>query len=475
MLKKTFIAVALVCASVSASATDDLSKLMAKAGNQDNVAAQIQLGNLYASGGNESLGQSYDNAAYWFTEAANNGSPVAQFNLAVLHEKGVGVEQSYQQAAHWYQQAATKGHAGAQLNLGYLFEKGLGVKTSPSDAYRWYKASAQNGDPVAQHNLGLMLVSERFGMPDHKTAFSWFLKSAELGYAPAMYSVALRYLNGTGIKYSANNALAWLTRGAGQDNLPAQILLAELYSNEKHVKADKELALRYTQKAASAGHTESQLNLARHYLEKSSQNYQAALPLLISATNNNNKIAKRQLTNIVSQWDIVSLENLGELKLMTDIKKDVADLKSATLYKAPAESTFSDFVVMLSPSAALFNEVIKVSTADLRASAKPEPTSSTTAKNRSKPSQSNPWQPGEYSLTRGPINLRAGAGTSFDVVGQVSADAVVELHRYAGHGWAAVRHPDTGETVFMMSRVLKAVKDTDKELGSNHDKVANNG
>lgn len=453
MLKKTAFIIALAAFSTSyAFASDPLSQLMAQAGNQNNVTAQVKLGNIYASGSDDSLGQSYDNAAYWFTQAAEAGSPIAQFNLAVLFEKGAGVEQSYRSAANWYKKAALQNHAGAQLNLGFLFERGLGVNQSLADAFRWYKASAENGDPVAQHNVGLLLVSEHFGIPDHKPAFGWFLQSAESGYAPAMYSAGLRYLNGLGVSYSANNAIYWLSRAAQKDNVPAQILLAEIYSNGEHIESDQSKAIQYTRLAASNGHPGSQTDLAQFYLQQSPPELSYALPLLISAVNNDDVRAKELLTQIVSDWDVVPLRELGELKLVTDIQNNIGDLSNSALYQAPGNEFGANTIIVTSPVAAMFEESIQ---SPVSAEPIPLPKKDKITQNVSV------WQPGNYSLTRGPVNLRAGASTSFDIVGQVNVGDVVELNRYAGHGWAEVIHPDTGEPVYVMSRVLNAIENND--------------
>jgi len=51
----------------------------------------------------------------------------AQYNLAVLYDRGFGVPQDYAEAAKWYRAAAERGDIAAQANLGTLYANGWGV------------------------------------------------------------------------------------------------------------------------------------------------------------------------------------------------------------------------------------------------------------------------------------------------------------------------------------------------------------
>ena len=50
-----------------------------------------------------------------------------QFNQGERYRNGEGVAIDYGKAAAWYRKAARQNHAMAQSNLGVLYEKGLGV------------------------------------------------------------------------------------------------------------------------------------------------------------------------------------------------------------------------------------------------------------------------------------------------------------------------------------------------------------
>tara|TARA_R110002072_G_scaffold191191_3_gene348054 strand:- start:11 stop:229 length:219 start_codon:yes stop_codon:yes gene_type:complete len=55
----------------------------------------------------------------------------------------------YEEAAEWYTKAALQGHPRAQFALVNLYEKGLGVELSPTKARLWAQRSAESGHPEA--------------------------------------------------------------------------------------------------------------------------------------------------------------------------------------------------------------------------------------------------------------------------------------------------------------------------------------
>lgn len=108
-----------------------------------------------------------EEAAKWYTKAAEQGYLPAQYHLARCYEKGVGVEESDEEAiklyrktieAHWnllpnqsfYFLAPNHGpfnisdlKADAAFKLGRYYEKGWGVEKNLNEAIRWYKRSSE--------------------------------------------------------------------------------------------------------------------------------------------------------------------------------------------------------------------------------------------------------------------------------------------------------------------------------------------
>ena len=84
---------------------------------------------------------------------AEQGNAAAQYDLAVLYERGRGVPRDYAEAASWYRKAAEQGFFPAQTNLGSMYEEGRGVAADINEAVAWYRKAAAQGDDAAQRAL----------------------------------------------------------------------------------------------------------------------------------------------------------------------------------------------------------------------------------------------------------------------------------------------------------------------------------
>ena len=82
---------------------------------------------------------------------AQQGNWVAQHNLAVLYQDGLGVQQNAQQALYWYEQAGKQGDAEAQFMAGLMYCGDMGVAQDYAKAVYWYTLAAQQGHSEAQN------------------------------------------------------------------------------------------------------------------------------------------------------------------------------------------------------------------------------------------------------------------------------------------------------------------------------------
>jgi uncharacterized protein len=92
----------------------------------------------------------YVEAAKQWHPLADDGDPVAQYNLGLLYLDGKGVPQSPTEAANWFRRAAEQDYTEAQHNLGAMYGSGQGVKRDYIQAYKWLNICAAKG------NLGCM-------------------------------------------------------------------------------------------------------------------------------------------------------------------------------------------------------------------------------------------------------------------------------------------------------------------------------
>ena len=108
------------------------------------------------------------------TQKAEQGSSDAQYNLALMYERGEGVVQDQTKAIRWFRLAAKQGVAEAQYKLGHRFAEGYGVTQGYAEAVKWYKAAAEQGLAAAQIRLGLLHANGEGVPQDFVQAHKWF-------------------------------------------------------------------------------------------------------------------------------------------------------------------------------------------------------------------------------------------------------------------------------------------------------------
>lgn len=181
------------------------------------VDAQVLLATLYSQGA-AGIAVDTSEALKWFNKAAQAGSAAAQFNLAVMYQKGKGVTQDYPLALKLYQLAANQNMMEAQNNLGNLYAKGLGVQKDAALALKWYLKAAEQGHTGAQLNLAQMHLAADDGlMHSEVQAVKWINKAAEGGNKKAQNMLAKAYSEGwLNLPRDPQKAKFW----AAQANLP---------------------------------------------------------------------------------------------------------------------------------------------------------------------------------------------------------------------------------------------------------------
>jgi TPR repeat protein len=119
-----------------------------------------------------------------FLAAAEEGHADSQFNLALMYERGIGVEKDEKDAVVWYGKAAAQGNSAAQFNLGVLYEHGRGTNVDFAKANDWYRKASVQGDALAIGNLGMLYVRGQ-GVKENKTAgVALLLVSATMDTSP---------------------------------------------------------------------------------------------------------------------------------------------------------------------------------------------------------------------------------------------------------------------------------------------------
>lgn len=125
-----------------------------RAARQGLPAAQYRLAKLHERG--IGVPRDFFEARSWTEKAATGGNINAMHDVAVFYADGEGGPQSYAAAAEWFRKAADYGVVDSQYNLALLYENGLGISPSQTEALYWYEIAAANGDASAPGNVATL-------------------------------------------------------------------------------------------------------------------------------------------------------------------------------------------------------------------------------------------------------------------------------------------------------------------------------
>jgi GAF domain-containing protein len=108
------------------------------------------------------------------------GDPAAQFDFGLRFWTGDQVPQDYQQAARWFSLAAEQGNVAAQAMLGNCYWAGRGVPADPMRAYFWSYLAQARGDETSKSRVALLassLSASQIAMAQ-KEANDWMTRHA---------------------------------------------------------------------------------------------------------------------------------------------------------------------------------------------------------------------------------------------------------------------------------------------------------
>lgn len=156
-------------------------------------------------------------------QAAIQGNPIAQFEVATRLAEGRGIQADPAAAAAWYRRAAAAGLAPAQYRLGSLYEKGTGIAQDRGAARIWYKRAAAQGNRKAMHNLAVLHADGVSGTPNFEVAARWFQAAAELDLADSQYNLGILCARGLGVPQNFAESYKWFSILANRGDQDAAI------------------------------------------------------------------------------------------------------------------------------------------------------------------------------------------------------------------------------------------------------------
>ncbi len=97
--------------------------------------------------------QDYKTAHQQLLPLAKKGNPDAQFLIAEMCARELGVPWDIDEAIRWYHAAAEQGQREAQRRLGGHYFAGRGVPADADASNRWFETAADQGDGLAAARL----------------------------------------------------------------------------------------------------------------------------------------------------------------------------------------------------------------------------------------------------------------------------------------------------------------------------------
>ena len=122
-----------------------------------------------------------ERALYWYTKAADGGEEVANYNLGVCYELGIGVEKDESKAFDFYQKSAENGDMAAKFQLGYCYVNGIGTDIDKDKGVELYNEAAGMQDETDEKADDLNKVNY------------WFQKASEGNNKVALYKLGEFY------------------------------------------------------------------------------------------------------------------------------------------------------------------------------------------------------------------------------------------------------------------------------------------
>ena len=206
--------------------------------------------------------------------SAEHGDAVAEYNLGLAYDEGIGVEEiDWDKAAYWYERAASKGRTDAMVNLAWLLYHGLvewennnrDRKLDKKQAVSWYRKAAKKGDMLAIAHLGDCYFYGDGVRRNRPLGFKLIQQAAEAGESFAQYELSLRYLNGDFVEQNYDKEFYWLQKAATQGHASAQNNLGVCYSLGRGTPIDHDKAVVLYKRAARKKDEMAASNLGECY------------------------------------------------------------------------------------------------------------------------------------------------------------------------------------------------------------------
>jgi TPR repeat protein len=213
--------------------------------------------------------------------AAQQGEPLALYDLACRYEAGIDIEPDLTQAAELYYRVAKAGIARAQCRLAECCLRSGASEWELAEAAKWLRAAARQGSVAAEERLADLYIAEGSKAMAPSEGANWLLRSATRGNPDSQRRLARCHADGEGIARDRDQALRWYQSAVaiyqGQYDMTNvvrcyrgmaelgeaefQYLLAECFAGGDGIQRDLPSAVVWLEKAAETGHAQARARL----------------------------------------------------------------------------------------------------------------------------------------------------------------------------------------------------------------------
>ncbi len=152
------------------------------AAKQGHIEASYYVGLYYQNG--KGVEQNIDEAIQWYEKAALENDRDALYHLAMILIKYE--DKDWENIHKLLTKAAQQDHPNAAYNLAVMYQKGDGVQINGEQTIYWYEKAVKAGLPNAQYNLGMLYYEGKLVEKDEKKAKALWQLAANKGFDPAV-------------------------------------------------------------------------------------------------------------------------------------------------------------------------------------------------------------------------------------------------------------------------------------------------
>jgi TPR repeat protein len=194
-------------------------------------------------------------------------SNYCKVEMAMLLERGEGIEQDVNAAARLYEEALEEGYTYAAIRLGFMYEEGILGEPDYEKARELMELAASQDMAEGVYHLARFYRYGTGGEQNQQKAFELFTKALDLGFVDANVDIALFYEEGIdGEEPDYEKAFEYMMQGAEAGFNYAQYKVGVYYSYGYLAETDVEQGREWFEKSVEAGSPLGMLSLGDYYL-----------------------------------------------------------------------------------------------------------------------------------------------------------------------------------------------------------------